>query len=573
MYLVKPNTITMKSQKNENLSIFKLLKKNKFKSINAIVLALALLNLTVGCSYYNVKKVRTTPETMPEHIQSFNQQNKYIILHDKGQTWHLTDITISEDDLTLTGTVNVVDSGHIHNELDTNKSSYRYKKAKSFPLNEVHFFMSKSLDLNVGENIIIPFNDIEKITINNRDSAREVMSWIGGTIGIALVLAVVVVAIASCPFIYVKDGNTYQFAGELYPGIITPNLQKDDFIKLPFVDISDNEYTIQITNELKEIQNTDLAKLIVIDHNKNLQVLLDKNGIPHTFNNILKPINVIVDDDLENSEPALEKDYNYYGFNSISNDLDLTRNIQVDFENPENLNCGKIILTVKNSIWLDYAYGKFNAQFGSYFNKFQSQIQDEPAEKSLEWTNNQHVPLSVYIMKNNNWTLLDKVSTVGALAYRDIVIPFDIDGIESDNIKIKLETGFMFWDLDYIGIDYSENEIVEISYVNPFEAIDENGNDVTSLLSDADQKYLIQPEIGNKVDVTYKLDGINNNNLSRSVFLMNRGYYNYIRDYKGRPDIKLLKSFKEKESFTNFSIQKYDEIIDAEINFFSNLVQ
>ena len=44
-------------------------------------MTLAVLHLTVSCSYYKVKPVNTKPETMANHIRSFNEQNKYVIIH------------------------------------------------------------------------------------------------------------------------------------------------------------------------------------------------------------------------------------------------------------------------------------------------------------------------------------------------------------------------------------------------------------------------------------------------------------------------------------------------------------
>ncbi len=535
-------------------------------------MTLAILHLSAGCSYYKVKAVNTTPETMADHIRSFNEQNKYVILHSANNYWHLENINISEDDLSLSGVIKAVEPQHQTMTQSGSKKSFKYKKKKTQPLNEAHFFLNKTIDASIGDNIVIPFKDVNKVTVNDRDSGREVMSWVFGSLGLVLVVAIAVAAATSCPFVYINNGESFQFAGELYPGIITPNIQRDDYLPLPNFSPNDNEYTIKITNELKEIQHTDLAQLMVVEHEDNVSVLLDKNGIPFTFSAINSPTNVVVDNQRVDLAPALQKDDNEYRFDTSIENKNNTRSIELEFDKPEDVLEGKLYITAKNSMWLDYVYGKFNKQFGNYFNTFQEDMQNEPAENSLAWAEKQHIPLSVYVQSNNSWKLVDQINVVGPLAMRDIVIPIDIDNIKSDKLNIKLETGFMFWEVDYVGIDYSKNSPITVTQIDPFSAFDENGKDVTELISKADNEYLIQPEIGNEVVVKYKVNQ-NKGDLNTTVFLKNRGFYNYIRNYEGRPDYSLLKSFQNDGSFTEFSTHKYHEILNAEKEFLSNSIQ
>ncbi len=56
----------------------------------------------------------------------------------------------------------------------------------------------------------------------------------------------------------------YVFSGELYPGNILKNAQQTDYLPLPSLKEADGVYKIQITNELLEIQHTDLAELLVV---------------------------------------------------------------------------------------------------------------------------------------------------------------------------------------------------------------------------------------------------------------------------------------------------------------------
>ncbi len=522
-----------------------------------------LLNLTVGCSYYKVKPVTTTPETMGNQIDDFNKMGRYAIIHSGNESLHLRNVIVNIDGQTIKGIIEPISLMHQYKR-PRKKSANRYKKFEQQPLDEVHFNLKSSITYEMGEEVIIPFADISAISLNKADGGTSIGYVLLGTIGVIGVLALIVALTkSSCPFVYIKNGEEYNFIGDLYPGVITSNLQRNDYLPLPNFTPENDNYVLKITNELKEIQHTDMIELIVVNHEKDSEVLIDKNGVSHVFSDIQSPTKVLLDNNSIQLEPAVEKDGIHYKFDTNVESSEYTRHIVLEFDNPTNAKHGKIYLTAKNSMWLDYVYGKFNEQFGNYFNKFQKDMQEDPAEKSLAWASNQSIPLSVYIQSANGWELIEEINVVGPLAQRDIVIPVDLERLNSSKVNIKLETGFMFWEVDYVGIDYTKDSPLEISYLKATSAIDENGRNVAKLLNVVDHNYLTQSEFGNEVVVTFK-SGSYDSEFEQSLFLKNRGYYNYIRDYYGTPDFDLLKSFETDGSFTKFSVEKYWELINGE---------
>ena len=159
---------------------------------------------------------------------------------------------------------------------------------------------------------------------------------------------------------------------------------------------------------------------------------------------------------------------------------------------------------------------------------------------------------------------MEQIPTVGPLAFRDLVVPIDLGDINEENVVIKLETGFLFWEIDRAGMDFSENiQMKEVS-LEPAIAIDENGENFTDLLRKADKKYLIQPEVGNEVIVSFKYKPENNTGTA-TAFLKNRGYYTYIRDYKGIPNFVELREFKKSGRFSLFSEEQYKKFLGEEM--------
>lgn len=526
-------------------------------------MTVTLLNLTVGCSYYKVKPVTTTPETIGNQIDDFNKTGRYAIIHSGNESLHLNNVIVNIDGQTIKGTIEPISLLHQYKK-PRKKGGNRYSRSKQQPLDEIHFSLKSSITYEMSQEVIIPFSNISSISLNKADGGTSIAYVFLGTIGVIGFLAVIVALTkSSCPFVYIKNGEEYTFIGDLYPGVITSNLERNDYLHLPNFTPDNDNYVLKITNELREIQHTDMIELIVVNHEKDSKVLLDKKGIPHIFSNIISPSKVVLDNNLNQLEPAVEKDGIHYKFDTNIESSEYTRHIVLEFDNPTNAKQGKIYLTAKNSMWLDYVYGKFNEQFGNYFNTFQKDMQEDPAEKSLAWASNQSIPLSVYIQTANGWELVEEINVVGPLAQRDIVIPVNLERLNSSKVNIKLETGFMFWEVDYVGIDYTKDSPLEISYLKVTSAIDENGRNVAKLLNEVDQNYLTQSEFGNEVVVTFK-SGLINPELDQSLFLKNRGYYNYIRDYHGTPDFDLLKSFEADGSFTKFSVEKYWELINGE---------
>ncbi len=556
---------SLKRSKFRPLNFF--IKNKKTASFLSVFLTLLFLNLVIGCSYYNVRSLTTSSETIAAQIDEFSKNQQYVIVHVGSDIWHLSNLEVNESDKSIAGVVQELASKHISKKPRESKTTHIYKGGKDV-LNEVHFYITTNTTRSIGDHTTIPFSEINSISVNDKNTGRTVLNVVGGVVGtIALISIIALLLKSSCPFIYVNNGEEFVFTGELYPGILTANQQRDDYLLLPNINEVNNEYIIKITNELKEVQHTDFVQLMKINHPDNTIVLLDKYGKPHTFSNIIAPNNVLIDGLNKDKSPALTKDSNSYLFNSEINSSSSKRNIELEFNKPKNVENGKLMLTVKNSMWLDYAFGKFNEKFGDYYPQFQKDQQKTSNEKSTKWINEQNIPLSVYLKTSNGWNLIDRINTVGPMASRDIAIPIDLSSVIGEEVVIKLETGFMFWEVDYAGIDFTENVSLDIKYISPYEALDGQNENVTELLSAIDQKYFVQPNVGDEVVVTFKMNETNPG-LKSTFFLKNRGYYNYLRNYEGKPDFQKLKLFREADAFTDFSKYEYEALMDYESQFY-----
>ena len=537
-------------------------RKIKFISI---LMSLAILNLSVSCSYYTAKNVPTTKETVLDHIKTFNEAKNYVVIHSNSQSWYLSDMIINDDEQNISGTISPINFEHQYKKPREKKRVHRYKKNVTRPFDEIHFYLKTAKEFQFNQIVKISLSDIETISVNDKNTGRSIANIALTTVGAFFVVSLIALALkSSCPFVYIKNGEEFDFIGELYPGRITANMQDDDYLSLPNFSAIDNEYVLKVTNQLREIQHTDQLQLQVVNHSKGVEVLLDGKGVIQTFKNIQVPATVTLGNGINSSAAALKKDNDFYSFNTPKPTFNSTRSVNFKFDKPDNSNKAKLYLTAKNSVWLDYIFGKFNEQFGLYYGTFQKEQQYLSSEEMNRWGNAQNIPLSVLIKTKRGWQLVEQIKTVGPMAMRNMAIPIDLNEITGNMVQIKLETGFMFWEVDYVGMDFSENIDLKINHINPSEAIDQKGNNVTALLLENDNKYFVQPNIGDEVVVKFYVEDYDTE-LNQTVFLKNRGYYNYIRDYKGVPDFEKLEAFREDNTFTRFSEKAYFDYVNFDL--------
>jgi len=536
----------------------------------SLMLMLTYMYFVIGCSYYKV----TNAESISTVSQNIKDNTRFFIVHQGPNAWHFTNIKMDSNKEELTGKLEDLSEYHMYYKTTKPVGPNRYKteadngtnlKAPNLnPTYEVHFYISEYME-DQNAQITIPITSITKIEIYDKDvsanTASSIFTSLGIVAGIVVIVGVIVALTkSSCPFVYTHEGDSYRFAGEMYGGAIYSSLERNDYMPLPGFKPSEGKYQLKISNKLLERQYTNLAELIVVEHPLESKIILDKNGRIQTLLNPEAPVIAISEKNIDYSKSIESMDSSAYLFNDENTADKELSNLTLTFNRPANSKNGKVVLNLKNSYWLDYVYGKFNEQFGTYFNKFSEAQKKVPAQRINQWALDQNIPLSVYVETDEGWKFVDYFHVIGPLASREVVMAVDLSEVNGQQVKIKLESGFMFWELDYATMDFSEDIPVIASNLAAISAKDETGTEVSSLLAKTDDKYLVQPEVGNEVTITYPSCETENENL-QTVFLHSRGYYEYIRDYKNAPDFMGLSSFKKKGSFAMFSKKKYNEFV------------
>ena len=124
-----------------------------------------------------------------------------------------------------------------------------------------------------------------------------------------------------------------------------------------------------------------------------------------------------------------------------------------------------------------------------------------------------------------------------------------------EQVEVKIEAGYMFWDLDYAAMDFSENVKLQVREVFPSEARTQHQENRLEEVMGSDGAYAPQLSIGDELTLHFPADGDN-----AMVFLKIRGYYEHIRDFEGTPDFLELLSFRKPGKFPAYSRELFEEI-------------
>lgn len=552
------------------------MKLRKFYS--AVFLGYVLMLFIYSCkSYYKViNKPLSIENTSSQEVAKMPLQYRYFILRNGGMAYHMEDMQLSEDKKSITCKLELVPPSHQLYLINSSNRNRSYSKGGDLKqegvLNEVHLYLKPGDSLNYG-NYVLDLNKVDKIEIIEKDQGRTISNHlivgIGVTLGVFLLVGIIAIATkSSCPFVSAYDGKDFTLQGEIYGGAIYPQLARHDYLALRMNPLDDGTLQIKITNELKERQYTDLAELWVVTHDNNSKVFADESGNLYSIAAPQQAIKVLLNNTRDLTEALVAADDNKIIYMDDTATVHAANEVYIKFNKPSHASKGKLMLTLKNSYFLDLLYGRLAEGFGNYYATYIKDQGKKPATELLKWVSEQQIPLTVSVKTTNGWKKITEITTVGPLSNRNMVVPIDLED-EAFFTEIKLSAGFMFWEIDQAAIDYGVDANFSVQKCKPITAVDEVGKNVTDLLLTADARYLEQPQIGNCATIAFKPSETKiKKGLSRSYFLHAKGYYEHIRNFNNRPDIEFLQQFKNPGAFPSFGLEVYKKMSKDQLSLF-----
>jgi hypothetical protein len=527
---------------------------------------LLLFVVITGC--HNYYKVQTFSKVTPEMMKSFQQENRVILILQGDSLWLLGNITCSEK--SLSGKLELV--GNRRMEFYSKPQSYTYKKDnpnQTFIFNDVRLFLGTwEMKMRTDDSITLAWSAFSGAEIYIPDKAKTTASYLIPGIGIPVLViggSILLVAATSCPLVYTMNEDRETFIGEIFGGAVYSSMERDDYLPLPGFHANQGKLTIRIANKLEEVQYINFADLLIIQHPDSLSVLAGKDGRIHSFASPRVPIVATTFANADVTSLVNEKDESSFMFDEVpseTGDSCAFNSLCLRFSVPADLDTGKLIIRAGNSLWGDFTYSQFIGLFGNTYDNWIREQSKLPPDANITWMKDQKFALMVYVDTGDGWKYVDYFDMVGPLGARDMIMQIPLAKKRTDNytneVRIKLESGYNFWELDYAGFDCTPDVECKVFEQHPSSVMSDAGEDLTPLVSGIDEHFYIQDHIGDAG--TFVFDDIRvPSGMANTMILRARGYYTHVRNFKNRPENSELQAFSKTGRFSRFSWELHRE--------------
>jgi hypothetical protein len=517
-------------------------------STRIISIFLMISMLISSCRLYHLKS-RSVLHNNAEKILS-KKDFPFILLHSGETYWQIKNPRIKDQEI----------SGELIQVEE--KVEYFYRKAlkrNNFQVSSSDTYHSNQLHLYVdafeikNQQAIVKLNDIKEIKILDKNKGLSTVLNIGIT-GASLYagLTVFLLIVCGCPHNYTYDGEKYQYNNTLFTGAIAPNLERDDYKSLPDYHPENSKYKMLIKNEENESQYTNLLEMIVVNHQKNIEIVLDQRGNVYTINKREKAIKA--SDDLGNnlSNKIDQADDDSYAFDQIGKDefshLYTTFNLY-----ERNLNA-KLIVRSKNSSWGGLVYHSFTELMGKNHAKWVKNNLKRTPNEAQEDVLKAGIPLIIEVKKNEKWLPLEAINLISEVNYNEFAITVPQEYLGDSKVEFRFTSGYKFWELDAVHMDFSSPQQVEIHKLNPSSAL--GNEDFTANVANDDKNYMVHKSTGDTALIRF--ENLPNTFEARSLFLHSKGYYVSKNQFDGPTNWQALLAIRQKGGFSMFSKELYE---------------
>ncbi len=410
------------------------------------------------------------------------------------------------------------------------------------------------------------FGNISKIVVFKRDRNKDLRHTLIAVGGLALVAGLYQL-VCGCPHVYVDTPNGPQMEGEMFGGAAYPKLERYDWLPLPHLQTVDNQYKIHLANREHQNQHTNFLELEILDAAPGVRPLFDKYGQLQTIAAPRAPASATDVSGKNVLAEVMFEDEKVYDGNLENDRPDATDQLTLTFAKPSGAQQAKLVLHAKNNPWLDYIYFQFQGALGKYADDVRKRYRAKSADANRAWLDRQKIPLAVWLeTKPGHWKKADFFNIAGSSAFKNDVLPLDLSQVQGDSVRIRLESGFRFWEIDYAALDFSANQPVQRQTMRPVSAMTLTGENVLSALSADDASYYDQPNIGDEAAIAFEAPSLASGR-SRSLILHGRGHYEIqYEPVAGRPNIFQLRAWDKENALPRFSREQWRAAAVVNVN-------
>lgn len=529
------------------------MKKQKINSTRVIALFFLVPFVFTSCRFYHLK----TRTVLHNNAQTLLKEKSYpfILVHIGDRYWQLKNPSVGKD--LLKGELNEVDS-HVdfYYNRGLQQSNFTVPKTEEFYANQIHVYLD-ALEMD-GNQVTIPFTSITDIKLLDKNRGLNTVGnlLIAGTTA-AAGLGIFLLIACSCPHNYTYDGENYHYNNTLFTGATAPNLERHDYKSLPDYHPENPGYKMLVKNEENELQFTNLMEMIIVNHSADVEIATDQKGAIYTIKQREKATNLTNDKGTDVSALLNESDDQPYLFDQVG-EHDFSH-VFARFNVNANKEYAKLIVRSKNSNWGGLVYHSFAELMGENYEKWVKKNQKRTPEEAQKDIIEAGIPLIIEVKQNGSWQVLEAIDLISEVNYNELVVSIPTAYLKDETVEFRLTSGYKFWELDALQMDFSSPEKVSIERRIPASALGES--DYTTALSMDDELYMEHKTTGDSALVVF--DNLPIASQKRSLFLHSKGYYLSKDRYEGKTNWAAMLALREKGGLSAFSKELFEAYMNV----------
>ena len=382
------------------------------------------------------------------------------------------------------------------------------------------------------EKITIDASEILYVMIERTDAAGTVLTSLAVVVGIAMIIGIVAMATKeSCPFVYSYDGKKFVFDAEPLGGATTRGLQRSELSKLEKIEENDGKYKIMVRNEVEETQYIDKLSLYIVDHDPAYEIYPDLSCEILAVKK-LEGVLVAEDENGRDLSKFIDKPDNLFWQSKLPIEEPISQSkhrhqLTITFPKPADSKSAKLIINAGTTLWGSNMIREMLLLYGDSVDKWYnsidtSNIARETMKKFIE--REELYLLKLWIKEADRWKMQNIIQGGGPFVTETRSYNLDLSNVNGDSLIIKLNPPYGFWTLDYIAVEYNSHTSPDMSEIEIASATDSYNTDISEILSNVDDNYLIMPLIGDYFIAEFEAPPLEKN-LVRTIFLKSTGYY------------------------------------------------
>ena len=428
----------------------------------------------------------------------------------------------------------------------------------------------RGIDINTNERISISHEEIKSIEPVKPDEGKLSLIWIPLLVAGTLIFRVIFTeeihhhhghtdVDCGCPRIYSFNGDSYILDADVLTGALSPSLQYEDVSLLENIKANKEIYSIRVKNEVYEVQYLDRISLTKVEHPLGTIVLLDNFGIPHTLQNLLKPIYAY--DYTGGDHEQVLSNIDSIGWGANVSDYDIGNNnstnmdtIEIEFERPNSAVSAKLVIRAKNTTRAENVISDLIQIIHPNLNGWLKSLEEDEFELVKLKEKIRRGFLKIEIMKGQKWEPLTNLKMLGSATSRTQLVLIDSLDQQNQGLKLRLSALKGTWDIDYIAVDYSIDKQTIVEKLSPLSKNGAKSIGGLALIQEKDNNHLVIPP-GGTFDMNFSA-GNRDNEHNYTIFVNAYGYYQPlpVSDIALHSSIVVDKILTDKEYAAQFSI-------------------